>query len=841
MTAIAENDGATTTSGVLNAWQGLLARIDAELRQLAAHPARSVVLLPYAQLMPLAARLWAAQFPDAFAPRFETTRNWATRAGWFTPGPHDLSFDHGRDLLTAAALLEGAGLAAQRALLAGPLVEQATQLGQIAASLPPALRPDWAEQARGALPPVGDGPLALEAAVGRIAIAWAGGSDYATDVLFAPRVADALDALLIVPGLLPDPLTETLAEHYFEKAVLLQPESDAALGHIALHTCADAEDEAERAAACVLRQIEVGRVPVALIAGDRLLTRRINALLIERGAQLRDETGWKLSTTHAAAQLMAALHACAPRASTDEVLDWLKLAPAFDARQQRALERRLRRDAVRGWPQAALLTGDQPLTQHIESLRVPMRAARPLADWLPALRTLLQGCGLWPLLAADVAGNAVIDALGLSDEALADWRDWPAAQRRMGLAEFTRWVGEALEAASFRPPHPAAAQVVVLPLTQLLGRPFASLVLPGADEQRLPAAPEPPGPWSAAQRQALHLPTREDLRDAQAAAWALALRVPQVDVLWRNTDDSGEPLLPSPLVQSLQLQELAALGAEGREARFIQIRPTERPQPRGDALPTQPLSASGYEMLRACPYRFFALRQLGLAEEGELDVDIDKRDWGNWLHDTLRGFHEALRVAPDADRLTLIDAAAEAATEALGPGLEPGEFMPFAVAWPTLRDAYLQWLAKHEAGGAQFKLAEESIDTQRGPLRLKGQIDRIDEVTDGATLLIDYKTEPLARTRDRIKAGNEDTQLPFYALLSGADAPRAAYLNLAEREVPSLHELPELPMLAAQLYEGMAYDLARIAAGEPLPALGEGSVCGWCDARGLCRKDFWKT
>ena len=841
MTAIAENDGANTTSGVLNAWQGLLARIDAELRQLAAHPARSVVLLPYAQLMPLAARLWAAQFPDAFAPRFETTRNWATRAGWFTPGPHDLSFDHGRDLLTAATLLEGAGLAAQRALLAGPLVEQATQLGQIAASLPPALRPDWAEQARGALPPVGDGPLALEAAVGRIAIAWAGGSDYATDVLFAPRVADALDALLIVPGLLPDPLTETLAEHYFEKAVLLQPESDAALGHIALHTCADAEDEAERAAACVLRQIEVGRVPVALIAGDRLLTRRINALLIERGAQLRDETGWKLSTTHAAAQLMAALHACAPRASTDEVLDWLKLAPAFDARQQRALERSLRRDAVRGWPQAALLTGDQPLTQHIESLRAPMIAARSLADWLPALRTLLQGCGLWPLLAADVAGNAVIDALGLSDEALADWRDWPAAQRRMGLAEFTRWVGEALEAASFRPPHPAAAQVVVLPLTQLLGRPFASLVLPGADEQRLPAAPEPPGPWSAAQRQALHLPTREDLRDAQAAAWALALRVPQVDVLWRNTDDSGEPLLPSPLVQSLQLQELAALGAEGREARFIQIRPTERPQPRGDALPTQPLSASGYEMLRACPYRFFALRQLGLAEEGELDVDIDKRDWGNWLHDTLRGFHEALRVAPDADRLTLIDAAAEAATEALGPGLEPGEFMPFAVAWPTLRDAYLQWLAKHEAGGAQFKLAEESIDTQRGPLRLKGQIDRIDEVTDGATLLIDYKTEPLARTRDRIKAGNEDTQLPFYALLSGADAPRAAYLNLAEREVPSLHELPELPMLAAQLYEGMAYDLARIAAGEPLPALGEGSVCGWCDARGLCRKDFWKT
>jgi ATP-dependent helicase/nuclease subunit B len=841
MAPIAKTWHAAGAGAVDDAWHALLAQVDAALRARAAHPARSVVLLPYAQLMPLAARRWALQFPNGFAPHFDTTRNWAARVGWFAPGPHDLAFDRGRDLLTAAQWLDDAGLSAQRALLVTPLVEQATQLGTVAAGLTPSARPAWAAQARAAV--AGDGPLALEAAVARIAIAWAAHADYATDVLFEPRVDAALDALLIVPGLSDDLLTDTLAVHFAHKTVRLLASWDAPLGQIATHPCADAEDEAERAAACVLRHIEAGRVPVALVAGDRVLTRRVNALLAERGVRageaLRDETGWKLSTTHAAAQLMAALHACAPRASTDEVLDWLKLAPAFDAQPQRGLERRLRRDAVRGWPQAALLTADQALTQQIEALRAPMSAARLLADWLAALRTLLQGCGLWPLLVADVAGNAVIDALGLEGDALADWRGWPAAQRRMGLAEFTRWVGEALEAASFRPPHPAHAQVVVLPMSQLLGRPFAAVVLPGADEQRLPAAPEPPGPWSAAQRHALRLPTREDLRAAQAAAWALALRVPQVDVLWRHADDNGEPLLPSPLVQSLQLQELAAPGTEARAPRFIQIHPTQPPQPRGDALPTQPLSASGYEMLRACPYRFFALRQLGLAEEGELDVDIDKRDWGNWLHDTLRGFHESLRDAPEADRLTLIDAAAEAATQALGPSLEPGEFMPFAVAWPTLRDAYLQWLAKHEAGGAQFKVAEESIDAQRGALRLKGQIDRIDDMQDGAALLIDYKTEPLTRTRERIKAGNEDTQLPFYALLSGADAPRAAYLNLAEREAPSLHELPELPMLAAQLYEGMAHDLARIAAGERLPALGEGSVCDWCDARGLCRKDFW--
>lgn len=849
MNAIAENDGLAGPDAVPPLWRAWLSEVRRQLHELAAHPARSVVLLPFAQLRPQAAAWWAALHPQGFAPRFETTRSWAEHAGLFDPGPSDLSFDRGRDLLTAAALLQGAGLDAQRALLAAPLLEQATQLAPVAASLPPALRADWAERARAALPAAGDGLLGLEGALGRIAVAWVAHSGYATDVLFTPRVARALDALFIVPGLQPDPLTLTLAAHFHEQAVELSMPLDAPLGRIALHRCADGEDEAERAAACVLRHLQAGRTPVALVATDRVLQRRINALLASRGVQagatLRDETGWRLSTTHAAAQLMAALRAAAPLASSDDVLDWLKLAPAFDAQALRALEQRLRRDTVRGWRQAVRLTQGEALTAQVEALRAPLAGARAVCDWLAATRVLLQGCGLWNLLTEDDAGRAVIAALGLDDAGLADWRDLPAAQRRVGLAEFTRWVADALEGASFRPPHGAQAQVVVLPLAQLPLRAFAALVLPGADEQRLPAAPEPPGPWSSAQRAALHLPTREQLMLEQAAAWAQALRVPEVDLLWRHGDDSGEPLQPSPLVQALEPGDMAvatAPGADPRVPRSVAARPTSRPAPGGAALPVLPLSASSYEMLRACPYRFFALRQLGLQEEGELDVDLDKRDWGNWLHLTLHGFHEALRDAPGADRLALIDTAAEQATERLGLHEAPGEFMPFAAAWPALRDSYLRWLAQHEAAGAVFEAAEQTLERACGDLQLRGRIDRIDRLPGGTPLLIDYKTEALKRSQERIKAGSEETQLPFYALLAGVDAPRAAYLNLAEREAePHLLELSDLPQLAAQLYEGMAHDVQRIAAGAPLPALGEGSVCDWCAARGLCRKDFWKS
>ena len=40
-------------------------------------PARTVVLVPYAQLMITARQAWARAHPNGFAPRFESSRNWA--------------------------------------------------------------------------------------------------------------------------------------------------------------------------------------------------------------------------------------------------------------------------------------------------------------------------------------------------------------------------------------------------------------------------------------------------------------------------------------------------------------------------------------------------------------------------------------------------------------------------------------------------------------------------------------------------------------------------------------------------------------------------------------------
>ena len=844
MTVIAKSDQTSGFAAASTAlWQRALARVAAHAQAHGAHLARTVVLVPYAQLMPWAQRHWVQQFPQSFAPRFETTRNWARQLQAFEPTGDDLAGDVARDTLTARTLLDRVGQGGQREVLATPLQEAAAQLAPVIAAVPPAVRAAWGDEARKLLTTPEEGTaLHYEAMVARLALEWALVSRYPTDVLFEPGVRGAVDALVVLEGFQSDTLTRALQAHWGEQGLCIA--LPALVGDAgsppqwALHAATDAEDEAHRAAACVLRHVEQGRVPVALAATDRALIRRVLAHLDSSGVLVRDESGWILSTTRAASRVMALLQAAAWNASSNEVLDWVKHTPALMPGEVNRLEQWLRKGVVQHWSTAAQwgLKGDVGAQPHlartvatVEAWRNTLRAARPLAQWLPALRTVLEQAGQWQGLQADPAGMRVLAALRLQDGQQSELDGWgDSAGRRMTLAEFTRWAKDVLEAGRYVAAQAAGAPVVVVPMPQLLGRPFAAAVLPGCDEKRLQPAPEPAGDWTQAQREAWGLPTRQSLEAAQRAAWAHALRTPVVDVLWRTGDEGGEPLLASALVLALQLDGAALSGSDERGAREVVATPTLRPLPVGQALPVTHLSSTAYSDLRHCPYRFFAQRQLGLREADELDAEVDKRDFGTWLHAVLQHFHEALLAEPTDgldERRVRMDAAAEAVTREQR--LQDGDFLPFAAGWTQLRDGYLQWLAGHEQQGATFRQAEVKARQPLGDLELIGTIDRIDGVSstgEPAVLVIDYKTESDSVTRQRIKAGAEDTQLAFYAALLSHDTLRAAYVNVGERGETQLHEQDEVVHLRDVLIEGIQHDMARIAAGAPLPALGEGSV-----------------
>ena len=811
--------------------------MDSVAREMAArgaHAARTVVLVPFAQLMPIARAAWVGAASRAgadtgFMPRFESTLNWARSLGAPALAGDDLRMDAAHDLLTAASLMARAGQERAHPDLAGRLMEAAWSLARVAAAVPPASRAAWGVQRGAELDLLSqDAVLEIEVWLGRIAVAWAASSGYTTDVLFNTEV----DLLVVVEGFQPEPLHAALGARWADRTAVVALLHPAQPGVPRVYRALDAEDEAQCAAACVLAHLHAGRAPVALVAQDRLLTRRVRAMLSDSGVAVRDETGWTLSTTRAAATVMTLLRAAAWNATSDTVLEWAKDAPALDAQALAGFESALRRAGVAEWHRVPL---GGPVRDAIDAIRAGLQAARPLSQWLAGVRAALESAGQWSGLAGDVAGQAVIDALRLRDGSEAEFA---AAGSPVSAGAFTAWVGRALESGSFVPPHPAQAQVMILPMSQLLGRAPAAVVLPGCDEIHLPASPEPADVWTPAQRKLLGLPTREELALASHAAWQHALQSPCLDLLWRQ-GEGGEHLMPGVWMLEL-LQHHPVAGPEIRSERLLDARPSHMPAPRAGLARVARLSASSYDDLRSCPYRFFALRLLGLQEHEELDTEVDKRDFGNWLHLLLRHFHETARdlAAPSAqDHVRLIDAAADRATAEMA--LTEAEFMPFAATWPRVRHAYLAWQETHTRDGGRFEQAELALEQRLGEVTLVGRIDRIDRLPDGQRLVIDYKTESRTRTAARLKDPGEDTQLPFYAALLDDDAPAALYLSVVEGDATKAFTQPDIVALRDQLVESIQHDMQRIVQGHPMPALGAGSACEYCAARGLCRRDFW--
>ncbi len=861
MTAIDANNaspGMDAVASHASAWAALWAQVAAHMHMLGAHPARTVVLLPFFQLQAVARVTARQHWPSGFVPRLETTKSWSQRMGHFMPGALDISFDAGLDSLRAAQWLQRAGWGAKQAMLSNALVQTAHQLGALVAAVPPMQRSDWAARARAqalqGVDKLTGSPLMYEAAIARIALEWAVASRYASDVLFEPALHSSVDALVVVQGLQANPLASALAQHWQAISSTVPWQQEDVTAQVNLHSAANAFDEADRAAACVLQHIAAGRTPVALAAVDRVTTRRVSATLALHGVALQDETGWKLSTTRAAASVMGLLRAARGQSvqmqtaegAQDALLDWLKHTNAAVA-SVNALERAFRAQntsaAQQNNAQAAIefiVSADQPKAT-IDTLLGSLRTPRSAAQWLLSLKNVLSATGQWGALMQDAAGRDCVQALHLlQPEALAE-HNLP-----ISLNDFSTWASDCLENASFKPSaDDAVTQVVVLPLAQVLARPFEAIVIAAADEQRLGASPEPVGHWSAAQREALGLPSRTALAAELQAVWASALSVPQVDVLWRSAE-GDQVLQPSPLLQRWLLTHAtndaheahASLAApDPRVSQRVQAAPTAAPQPTAGALRVTSLSASSYSDLRTCPYRFFALRLLGLQEADELNTEINKRDFGSWLHSVLADFHTRRKANPDmTDDATLLDQCAA------DNRIHDAGFVPFAAAWPQVRSSYLLWLAQHESEGWQFDQSELTRSLAHEGIELKGRLDRVDRLSRGpeagTAYVLDYKTESTSVSKERVKNPLEDTQLAFYAALLGEDDIHAAYVNVAERSTASTAQ-PDIMPARDALLTGISTDLQRIHAGQTLPALGEGTACDYCAARGLCRKDMW--
>jgi ATP-dependent helicase/nuclease subunit B len=385
-------------------------------------------------------------------------------------------------------------------------------------------------------------------------------------------------------------------------------------------------------------------------------------------------------------------------------------------------------------------------------------------------------------------------------------------------------------------------------------RSFDAVLLLGCDASHLPG-PDSGSVWfNDAVRGTLGLPTRE-VHLAQQRDDLLALLTMNDTVLatWQASKN-GEQNLLSPYLEMLRALHELAYGDDlaERELGLIleaaQVRGADFPLPEAAAMPApgvpqnlipSRISASGYHSLVACPYQFFARYMLRLNEMDEVRESVEKRDYGEWVHDILHRFHQKFPLNAAHSHAVLEDALQNISSEVFAPVVERDYLArAWLLRWQQAIPAYLDTQLKFEADGWRYQSGEVPFEFPLSEeLTLHGRTDRVDVQADGAARVLDYKLTDATRLRDKLKEAGEDVQLACYASVYEAD--EAAFISIEKDKVIAVAPPQDLPELARATIERLVAIFGQMHAGAGLPAHGVDEACVFCEMRGLCRKSEW--
>lgn len=623
------------------------------------------------------------------------------------------------------------------------------------------------------------------------------------------------------------------------------------------------------------------KYPIGIVSSDRLLTRRIRAVLEDAGITADDLGGWALSTTSAATIVEILLDAIETNFRNEHLFDLLTnpfladnyqhstyLKQVNHLRHQVAGNRSVTRGGIS--PYISFIESGDPDTQNnelVDVLRNIQSASKTLLSFsyqnetelhqfAKQLQQLLIKINIASRLNDDEAGQILLSTLENSSQSIQD------TTLQLSWKECRQWLQDLLEHSYFAPTQ-VDQRVTLCGFDHIDFMQFSAVIVAGVEQTRLHGTTGSRTFFNEKVRKELGLQTANEAEAIKFVRFRQLLAQNDNILLSAETECRGEAQEISPWIKVLELFSQQAFEQTlqnpildyllsqqqfNNSAVDPNATASRRPSPATpeDLLPPT-VSATQYQTLIDCPYQYFAKYLLDITPEESAD-ELDAAEFGRLVHQCLLEFHFDPAGKPKYRRIdlnanahgALIDRLTEISTDVFARTAYPDAIKQgWLQRWLSNIPSYIDWsIDREEWQPQQGELVCSTALTTA--TTLQGQIDRLDTNNNNEAALIDYKTGTIA-SKTSVMQG-ETVQLPFYALLTDK-LVRAEYLELGKAEgvttKVSLNK-QDLEELSHLHYQRLTQIINELSNNTLLPALGSGRVCELCNYQGFCRKAHWK-
>ncbi|WP_281857428.1 PD-(D/E)XK nuclease family protein [Litoreibacter halocynthiae] len=576
----------------------------------------------------------------------------------------------------------------------------------------------------------------------------------------------------------------------------------AATSNVTLIEAPTARHEALAIALRLRKAAEDGQ-SAALISPDRMLTRQVTAALQRWGIEPDDSAGIPLPQTPSGRILRQTAELMGRKLPSDKLLALLKhpLVASGERGDHLKRTRDLELELLRGGPPF-------PTREEVLEWAEKRKSDEGIQTWVAGVWDVLDAlanCTTAPLpelleshiaLTEQLCGAAMWDKPTGEEaaKAVSELREAASAGGEMSCSDYGDLVHFVLNRHEVRDPNAPHPGIMIWGTLEARVQGSDMVILAGLNDGIWPELPGP-DPWLNRQMRrdaGLLLPDRRIGLSAHDFQQAIA--APEV-WLTRAKRNAEAETVPSRwvnrltnLLGGLEDEGKPALGAmRGRGAEWVALAaaldtprsdlpPARRPSPI-PPLTARPkkLPVTQIETLIRDPYAVYARYVLKLRPLDALHASADAPLRGLALHDVLDRFiDETAAHLPDDAVQKLTDMAQEVFAD--------------MVPWPATR---AMWQAKLERVAPWFietehlrrQYARPLLQEERGAVKLdgldftlEGRADRIDEATDGALFLYDYKTGSLPTKAQR---EHFNKQLPLLAAIADKDG----FKGLTRRKV----------------------------------------------------------